>query len=214
MSERIHSSQLPGARLPAKSQSLRGGRRLRIICALLFCRVADKRPKTVLRVGANSACSLAAIVLPALLMTMSAFTRIIIVLAIARQAIGIPNIPSNQIVIGLSLIMTLFVMAPVLSKINETGVEPYLQGKLDEQQAFNSSSGILKTFMLKQTRKSDLKVFTNISKIKMDNDNQYSLLVLMPAFITSELKTAFEIVDQLFEFRFENIRFQYLSLLS
>jgi flagellar biosynthetic protein FliP len=132
-------------------------------------------------------------VLPALLMTMSAFTRIIIVLAIARQAIGIPNIPSNQIVIGLSLIMTLFVMAPVLSKINETGVEPYLQGKLDEQQAFNSSSGILKTFMLKQTRKSDLKVFTNISKIKMEKDNQYSLLVLMPAFITSELKTAFEI---------------------
>jgi len=132
-------------------------------------------------------------VLPALLMTMSAFTRIVIVLAIARQAIGIPSIPSNQIIIGLSLIMTVFVMAPVLGKINEMGVQPYLQGSISDQQAFEVSSNILKTFMLKQTRKADLKLFMNISKTRVDKNNDYSMLVLAPAFITSELKTAFEI---------------------
>ena len=132
-------------------------------------------------------------VLPALLITMSAFTRIIVVLSIVRQGLGIPNVPSNQIMIGLSLIMTLFVMAPVLEKINTSGLQPYLAGQMNEQQAFDTSSVALKTFMLKQTRKADLKIFTELSKTKFDPNNNYSLLVLMPAFITSELKTAFEI---------------------
>ncbi len=132
-------------------------------------------------------------VLPALLITMSAFTRIIIVLAIVRQAIGIPNVPSNQILIGLSLIMTLFVMMPVIKKINDTGVQPYIDGKLNEQQALDASSTVLKAFLLKQTRKTDLKMFTELSKTKMANTDDYSILVIMPAFITSELKTAFEI---------------------
>lgn len=132
-------------------------------------------------------------VLPALLITMSAFTRIVIVLAIARQAIGIPNVPSNQIVIGLSLIMTLFVMMPVLEKINDTSVQPYLNGKITEEKALDLSSTELKTFMLKQTRKSDLKVFTELSRNKLKTKDSYSILVIMPAFITSELKTAFEI---------------------
>lgn len=133
-------------------------------------------------------------VLPALLITMSAFTRIVIVLAILRQAIGIPNVPSNQIIIGLSLIMTLFVMMPFIQKVNETSLQPYLANKVNEQQAFDSASDLLKSFMMKQTRKSDLKIFTEISKNKLGNaDNSYPLLVLMPAFITSELKTAFEI---------------------
>lgn len=132
-------------------------------------------------------------VLPALLITMSAFTRIIIVLAILRQAIGIPNVPSNQIIIGLTLIMTLFVMMPILEKINETSIQPYLQGTIKEQQAFDDSSGFLKTFMLKQTRKTDLKVFTELSRTRVSDNSNFPLLVLMPAFITSELKTAFEI---------------------
>jgi flagellar biosynthetic protein FliP len=131
-------------------------------------------------------------VLPALLITTSAFTRIIIVLSILRQALGIPNVPSNQIIIGLALIMTLFVMMPVLEKVNENGVQPYLAGKLNEEQAFTASTGLLRTFMLKQTRKSDLKVFTSLSHNKFQGED-YPLLVLMPAFITSELKTAFEI---------------------
>ena len=131
-------------------------------------------------------------VLPALLITTSAFTRIIIVLAILRQALGIPNIPSNQIIIGLSLIMTLFVMMPVLEKVNSESIEPYLQSKINEEQAFNASTGLLKTFMLKQTRKTDLKVFTELSH-RQFQEGDFPLLVLMPAFITSELKTAFEI---------------------
>lgn len=133
-------------------------------------------------------------VVPALLMTMTAFTRIIIVLAIVRQALGIPNVPSNQIMIGLALIMTLFVMTPVIQKINETGVQPYLMGKASEEQAFDKSAAVLKTFMLKQTRKADLALFTELSHSKFDKNNMnYSMLILMPAFITSELKTAFEI---------------------
>lgn len=132
-------------------------------------------------------------VLPALLITTSAFTRIIIVLAIVRQAIGIPNIPTNQILIGLSLIMTLFVMMPVINKANELAIQPYLAGKLDEEQAFNLTIETLKMFILKQTRKADLKVFTELSHNKLSVDGKISILILMPAFITSELKTAFEI---------------------
>lgn len=132
-------------------------------------------------------------VLPALLITMSAFTRIIIVLSIVRQALGVPNVPSNQILIGLALIMTLFVMMPVINKVNETSVQPYMDGKVNEQQAFDSGSKILKTFLLKQTRKTDLKIFMEMSKSKVDASGDYPLLVVMPAFITSELKTAFEI---------------------
>jgi len=132
-------------------------------------------------------------VLPALLITMSAFTRIIIVLSIVRQAIGIPNVPSNQILIGLSLIMTLFVMMPVLQKINDAGIQPYMQGKISEEVALTKSSEFLKTFMLKQTRKVDLKIFTDLSKEKLQSDDSSSMLVIMPSYITSELKTAFEI---------------------
>lgn len=132
-------------------------------------------------------------ILPALLITTTAFTRIIIVMSILRQAVGIPNVPSNQILIGLSLIMTLFVMMPIVQKVNETSIQPYLQGKANEQQAFESGIGLLKTFMMKQTRKADLKLFTDLSKTKIDNQTDYPILVLMPAYITSELKTAFEI---------------------
>jgi flagellar biosynthesis protein FliP len=131
-------------------------------------------------------------VLPALLITTSAFTRIIIVLAILRQALGIPNIPSNQIIIGLSLIMTLFVMMPVLEKINEASIQPYMANKVNEEQAFTTSVNYLKTFMLKQTRKIDLNVFAELAHRSIKGDD-YPLLILMPAFITSELKTAFEI---------------------
>ncbi len=132
-------------------------------------------------------------VLPALLITMSAFTRIVVVLAILRQGLGIPNVPSNQILLGLSLIMTLFVMMPVLQKMNSTSVQPYLSGKLNEQQALEGSGAVLKTFMLKQTRKTDIKIFSDLSHTQFNPNSDYSMLVLMPAFITSELKTAFEI---------------------
>ncbi len=131
-------------------------------------------------------------VLPALLITMTAFTRIIIVLAIARQGIGIPNVPGNQILIGLALIMTLYVMMPIVQKINDQAVQPYLSGKVEDTQALKTSTDLIKTFMLKQARKTDLQVFERLSKTTVDQ-NDVSLLILMPAFITSELKTAFEI---------------------
>lgn len=106
-------------------------------------------------------------VLPALLITTTAFTRIIIVMAILRQAIGIPNVPGNQILIGLSLIMTLFVMIPVINKINDESYQPYIKNQINEQQAVENALQQLKTFMLKQTHKKDLKLFYDLSKIKM-----------------------------------------------
>ncbi len=132
-------------------------------------------------------------VLPALLITTTAFTRIIIVMAILRQAIGIPNVPSNQILIGLSMILTLFVMTPVANKVNETVVQPYLQSKIDETSAITTLGEEIKTFMLKQTHKKDLKLYYELSKTKVVDNQSPPLLVVMPAYITSELKTAFEI---------------------
>lgn len=130
--------------------------------------------------------------LPALLMTMTAFTRIIIVFSILRQALGISNVPSNQIIIGLSLIMTIYVMMPILTKINEASLQPYLSGKASEEQALNVAGDLLRSFMLKQTRKADLNMFANLANHKTSSKN-LPFFVLMPAFITSELKTAFQI---------------------
>lgn len=132
-------------------------------------------------------------VLPAMMITTTAFTRIIIVLAILRQAIGIPNVPSNQILIGLSLILTIFVMLPVINKINDESVQPYLSHKIDEEKAVTSAVGQLKLFMLKQTHKKDLKVFYDLARIKMTSEADHPLLVVLPAYITSELKTSFQI---------------------
>ncbi|QDP73453.1 flagellar type III secretion system pore protein FliP [Legionella israelensis] len=130
--------------------------------------------------------------LPALLMTMTSFTRIIIVFAILRQAIGIPNVPSNQILIGLAFIMTAYVMMPVFSAINEQSLQPYLSGKINEEKAISNAGEQLKTFMLRQTRKADMNMFLKLSKTATSN-NQYPFYILLPSFITSELKTAFQI---------------------
>jgi flagellar biosynthesis protein FliP len=132
-------------------------------------------------------------VLPALLVTFSAFTRIIIVFSILRQGLGIPNVPNNQVLIGLSLIMTVYVMMPIIDNINQTAVQPYLSNKINEQQAFTTGSTTLKTFLLKQTRKADLNLFTELSHSNLAKGADYPLYIVMPAFITSELKTAFEI---------------------
>lgn len=131
-------------------------------------------------------------ILPALLITMSAFTRIIIVFSILRQALGVPNVPSNQIMLGLALIMTVYVMMPTLEKINEYSIQPYMQGSISEEKALENSSEFIKKFMLKHTRKADLSIFVNMAN-KKSADNNYPLFVIMPAYITSELKTAFQI---------------------
>ena len=133
-------------------------------------------------------------VLPALLLSMTAFTRIVIVLSLLRQALGTPSTPPNQVVIGLALFMTLFVMTPVLSQSWNEGVKPYVDGQLAAEPALTKTVGPLREFMLRQTRESDLESFGRISgQGPFKSPESVPLTVLIPTFITSELKTAFEI---------------------
>lgn len=137
--------------------------------------------------------------LPAALMMMTSFTRIIIVLAILRQALGMVQTPSSQTLVGLALFLTIFIMAPVISKINDVALQPYMQEKMNLQDAVVKAGDPLKTFMLGQTRESDLSMFAQIAgekEIKKPEDTPFRILV--PAFVTSELKTAFQIGFLLF----------------
>lgn len=132
-------------------------------------------------------------VLPGLLMAMTAFTRIIIVLSILRQAIGMAQTPTNQILIGIALFMTYFVMSPVFTKINETAIQPYMAEKIQFPQALNNAQAPLREFMLNQTRKNDLSLFEKFAKSDPASLDEVPMSVIIPAFITSELKTAFQI---------------------
>lgn len=137
--------------------------------------------------------------IPAIVMMMTSFTRITVVLAILRQAIGLQQTPSNQILIGLSLFLTLFIMAPVLKKVNEDAVQPYLDEKIPTSQAFNLAIEPFREFMLRQTRKNDLNLFLSLAGQEMPEDpNTISMTVIIPSFITSELKTAFQIGFMIF----------------
>jgi flagellar biosynthetic protein FliP len=137
--------------------------------------------------------------LPALLLMMTAFTRIIIVLSILRQALGAGNSPPNQVLVGLALFLTLFVMSPVINKIRTDAVTPYMAGSIDSSTALARGIAPLKTFMLSQTRESDVASFVRISGGKgFATPQDVPLSTLVPAFVTSELKTAFEIGFLLF----------------
>ncbi|MCC5796912.1 MAG: flagellar type III secretion system pore protein FliP [Methylophaga sp.] len=132
--------------------------------------------------------------LPAALLMMTSFTRIIIVLAILRQAMGVQSTPSNQILIGLALFLTIFIMHPVFSAAYDNGVRPYLDGEVSATQAIEQVSEPFRDFMLAQTRESDLALFAEIGgyeDLQSAEDVPFSLL--LPAFVTSELKTAFQI---------------------
>ena len=132
--------------------------------------------------------------LPALLLTMTSFTRIMIVLALLRQALGTAQTPSNQILLGLSLFLTLFIMMPVFERVNEAAVQPYLAEKIDAGKALEAASQPFRTFMLRQTRESDLELFVQISgDEELDSAGDVPFSLLLPAFVTSELKTAFQI---------------------
>ncbi len=132
--------------------------------------------------------------LPAGLMMMTAFTRIIIVLAILRTAIGTGNTPSNQILLGLALFLTLFVMMPVFDEVNDVALQPYLAEELSPDQAIGAASEPMRQFMLAQTRESDIAMFLRISgREPVTTVEELPLSVLVPAFMTSELKTAFQI---------------------
>jgi len=137
--------------------------------------------------------------LPAILLSMTAFTRIIIVLSILRQALGLAQTPSNQVLTGLALFMTFFVMGTTLDQSYTQGIKPYLDGQLAGEIAVERSLGPIKTFMLAQTRESDLQLFTKLSgKAQFASAEEVPLTVLIPTFMTSELKTAFQIGFMIF----------------
>jgi len=132
--------------------------------------------------------------LPAILLMMTGFTRIIIVLSLLRQALGTQSTPPNQVLIGLALFLTFFVMSPVFDKIYKDAYQPYAEGKMGIEQALDLAQKPLKGFMLKQTREADLALFLRLAKEdKVASSDEVPLRVLVPAFVTSELKTAFQI---------------------
>jgi len=133
-------------------------------------------------------------VLPSLLLMMTSFTRIIIVLSILRQAIGLQQTPPNQVLVGLALFLSLFVMRPVVDEINATAYTPYGAGTISIEEAVSRSGTVLHGFMMRQTRETDLSLFANLAgneRFATPSDVPFS--ILLPAFITSELKTAFQI---------------------
>ena len=138
-------------------------------------------------------------VLPSLILGMTSFTRIIIVLSILRQAMGTQQTPPNQVLIAVALFLTLFIMSPTLSKINNESLSPYLSGDLTAENALSKASNTVKDFLVFNTRKNDLQMFADLAgDEKYENNYEVPLPVLLPAFITSELKTAFQIGFLLF----------------
>jgi flagellar biosynthetic protein FliP len=132
--------------------------------------------------------------LPSLLLAATSFTRIIIVLAILRQALGMPQTPPNQILIGLALFLTYFVMAPVIERINADALQPYLAGTIEMTDAAARAEVPLREFMLSQTREPDLQLFAGLAgKEGFAGPTDIPMSVLLPSFMTSELKTAFQI---------------------
>jgi len=137
--------------------------------------------------------------IPAFVMLMTSFTRIIIVFSILRQALGLQQTPSNQILVGLALFLTLFIMAPVFEQVNRDALQPYLNEQLPAQEAIAKAEVPLKNFMLAQTRESDLELFMRLSKRNdVASPDDTPLTILVPAFVTSELKTAFQIGFMIF----------------
>jgi flagellar biosynthesis protein FliP len=131
---------------------------------------------------------------PAILMMVTSFTRIVVVLSLVRHALGTQQMPSNQVIIGLALFLTFFIMAPVWQQVNEEALKPYYEDRISGEEAFALASAPVKNFMLKQTREKDLALFVKLSKEKRpEKPADVSLMALIPAFVISELKTAFQI---------------------
>ena len=134
--------------------------------------------------------------LPAIILMMTSFTRVVIVLSILRQALGMPQTPSNQIIIGLSFFLTLFIMSPVYNQVYDAAIKPYSDSKLSQTDALKKASVPIKQFMYNQTRTDDLALFVEISGKKIETANVPESLpfsILISSFVTSELKTAFQI---------------------
>ncbi|MFW9606752.1 MAG: flagellar type III secretion system pore protein FliP [Pseudomonas sp.] len=132
--------------------------------------------------------------LPALLLMMTSFTRIVIVLGLLRTALGTPSAPPNQVILGLALFMTFFIMSPVLDKVHKEAWQPFSQDKISFEQFVDKGSRPFREFMLAQTRQPDLALFSQLAKVgTLESVEQVPMTVLIPAFVTSELKTAFQI---------------------
>lgn len=129
---------------------------------------------------------------PSLLLLMTSFTRIVIVLGFVRTAIGVPSAPSNQIVVGLSLFLTLFIMGPVLERSYDAGLKPYFDGKVDTSHALEAASTPLREYMLQQTRTRDLEFFLQLGRFPPTKVADLPLRVVVPAYVISELQTAFQ----------------------
>ena len=131
---------------------------------------------------------------PAILMMVTSFTRIVVVLSFFRQALGTHQLPTNQIIIGLSLFLTFFVMSPIIKQINADALQPYLSNKITQTEAWQKSIQPIREFMFHQTREKDLALFVNIAKMARPNKSEdIPTSVLIPSFVISELKTAFQI---------------------
>jgi flagellar biosynthetic protein FliP len=130
---------------------------------------------------------------PAILVLMTSFTRIVVVLSFVRNALGTQQLPPTQVIIGLSLFLTFFVMMPTFSEVNNSALQPYLQSEITMEQALDNAEQPLRTFMFKQTREKDLELFVGLSKTERPRTyGDIPTHVLIPAFVISELKTAFQ----------------------
>ncbi len=134
-------------------------------------------------------------ILPSLVLGMTSFTRIIIVMSILRQALGTQQTPPNQVLIAISLFLTFFIMSPTLTKIYNEAATPYMNNEVSAEEAVDKASNTIKNFMVKNTRKTDLLMFSDLAGIdkKFENYKEIPFRVVLPAFMTSELKTAFQI---------------------
>lgn len=131
---------------------------------------------------------------PAILIMMTAFTRIIIVLSFVRQALGTQNMPPNQLLVGLALFLTMFIMAPFFGRINQDALQPFLSNQISQEVAAERALAPIRVFMFAQTRPSDLELFVRLSKMDQPKTRaDVPSTVLIPAFVLSELKTAFQI---------------------
>jgi flagellar biosynthetic protein FliP len=135
---------------------------------------------------------------PSLVILMTSFTRIVIVLGFVRTAIGVPSAPANQIIVGLSLFLTFFLMGPVFDRMNAEALQPYLAGEMTSVQAVEKGTVPLREFMLKQTRTRDLEFFLELGRFPPTKVEDLPLRVVVPAFVISELQTAFQMGFLLF----------------
>ncbi|MCI4458184.1 MAG: flagellar type III secretion system pore protein FliP [Thermocrinis sp.] len=141
---------------------------------------------------------------PSILIMTTSFVRIVIVLSLIRQALGVPTVPPNQVIVSLALFLTFFIMKPVFENINQNALQPLLKGEITDQVFFERTSDILKEFMVKHTKKESIKVFLDVSSMskeereKIKSPKDIPLSVLIPAFMVSEISIAFQIVFLLF----------------